>query len=251
MTKSAKNYEIVPYKMPNGNFLEVKKYQSDVWMTTAQIATLYGCTQRNVEMHLAKIYKIGELDKNLTTKKFFANDNNADFSPLKNSLPITHHNRRAVFHVGYRVNGKMGMVFRNWTSDVLEEKLSQGQENCNKVTETEKLQKQERANKIRNLMKLKGISCTKIADDLGISTIMVSYLIHGRHFNIRFENWIEENLFKTPTGIENKINMLVKDVLKGDFEAYAKLMSLFAGIANAYDFKISKVDNWLKENLGI
>ena len=134
----------------------------------------------------------------------------------------------------------------------MEEKITnKKQKNNNKIAEAEKLEKKERANKIRNLMKLKGISCTKIADDLGISTIMVSYLIHGRHFNIRFENWVEENLFQTQSGIENKINLLVKDVLKGDCESYNKLMLLFKSIANVYDFKSSKVDNWLKENLGV
>ena len=71
MTKTEKKNEIVVYQPDKTLRLEVKLQDETVWLTQSQMAELFGCTVRNVRLHLENIYACGELEAGATRKDFF------------------------------------------------------------------------------------------------------------------------------------------------------------------------------------
>ena len=63
--------EIVVYQPDKTLRLEVKLENETVWLTQSQMAELFGCTTRNVRLHLENIYACGELEAEATRKDFF------------------------------------------------------------------------------------------------------------------------------------------------------------------------------------
>jgi len=51
--------------------LDVRLENETVWLTQSQMGTLFGCTTRNVRLHLENIYSCGELVQEATRKDFF------------------------------------------------------------------------------------------------------------------------------------------------------------------------------------
>jgi len=66
-----KKNEIVVYQPNETLRLEVKLEDETVWLTQSQMGELFGCTTRNVRLHLESIYSSGELDEASTGKDFF------------------------------------------------------------------------------------------------------------------------------------------------------------------------------------
>lgn len=230
---ATQNYNLVPYQMQNGKIIDVIKHQNDIWMTTEQIAELYGCSQRNIQMHLKNIYKIGELDKKTSTKSFFVASNGEGLNPKNIRIERTFHNRRAIFHLGYRVNSKMGVMFRNWASDVLEEKVAEPNKFENKII----TEKKARAALINNELKKMGITQGQIGQMLGLSYVSVSNAIHGKCFCLKVENWLKENIFKEAEhNLISKSIILLKDSLNGDKSSFEKLTDLLNSVAVVHDF---------------
>ena len=61
--------EIVVYQPEGGEFhIEVKVENETVWLTQAQMAELFHATKQNISLHIANIYKEGELSLNRTVK---------------------------------------------------------------------------------------------------------------------------------------------------------------------------------------
>ena len=66
-----KENKLILYKDENGKVsVNVRFADEDVWLTQAQLAEIYQTTQENISMHVSNIFKDGELDENLTYKKF-------------------------------------------------------------------------------------------------------------------------------------------------------------------------------------
>ena len=70
MPKVEKN-EIVVYQPNETIRLDVRLENETVWLTQSQMGLLFGCTTRNVRLHLENIYSCGELDQEATRKDFF------------------------------------------------------------------------------------------------------------------------------------------------------------------------------------
>jgi hypothetical protein len=59
------------YQDDNGvSNVNVRFEGEDVWLTAEQLQTLFQTTQQNVSLHINNIYEDGELDENLTHKKY-------------------------------------------------------------------------------------------------------------------------------------------------------------------------------------
>ncbi len=233
MTKATQKYKLIPYQTPNGIVIDAIKYQNDIWMTQKQMAQLFDCSTDNISLHLKNIFEIGELDKNRVTEDFSVTAQDGK------KYNTHHYNRRAIFHVGYRVNSKMGVMFRNWASDVLEEKVT-GQD--------KKQQIEDRATKVKYLLQRKGITLKQVAKELGFTNVHLSYCLHGHSFNIIIEEWIN-NLFEKEEENTNNfyltknLNKVFNKALNGDFESYKTVLNKLKAIGVLYDFE--------KENLGI
>ena len=68
---SASENQIVVYQPNETVRLDVRLENETVWLTQSQMGELFGCTTRNVRMHLDNIYSCGELVPEGTRKDFF------------------------------------------------------------------------------------------------------------------------------------------------------------------------------------
>ena len=63
---------IVIFESESGNIqLEIDPEHETVWATQQEIADAFGCSIKNVSMHISSIYSEGELDKAGTMKQNF------------------------------------------------------------------------------------------------------------------------------------------------------------------------------------
>ncbi|GMU44491.1 MAG: hypothetical protein AMXMBFR25_24770 [Lysobacterales bacterium] len=99
-----------PNAVPGGEVrVEVRLERETVWLTQRQMAELFETTPENVLMHLKNIFAEGELDEPATAKDFLAVQTEGK-RQVRRSLK--HYNLDAIISVGYRVNSRRGVRFR-------------------------------------------------------------------------------------------------------------------------------------------
>lgn len=103
--------------------IEVQFNQDTVWLSQAQMATIFKTTSDNISLHLKNIFAEGELDEEATTE---------DFSVVRQegkrqvSRRLTHYNLDAIISVGYRVKSTAATQFRIWATTRLKDYLVKG-----------------------------------------------------------------------------------------------------------------------------
>ena len=115
--------EIVIYQPSETVRLEVRLEDETVWLSQSQMAEMFGCTVRNVRLHLANIYACRELDGASTRKDFFLVRTEG---ARKVSRRVTCYNLDAIISVGYRVNSVLGVKFRVWATQIIKAYLLRG-----------------------------------------------------------------------------------------------------------------------------
>lgn len=103
--------------------ISVQLEQDSVWLTQRQMGLMFETTPENVLMHLKNIYKDAELDEIPTTKEFLVVQTEGKRQVERN---LKHYNLDAIISVGYRVNSKKGVKFRQWATKLLNQHLTQG-----------------------------------------------------------------------------------------------------------------------------
>lgn len=116
--------EIIIYEDPDAsNPVQVTLEGETVWLTQAQMAELFQVKPQNITMHLKRIYADSELEEEATCKDFLQ-------VQLEGSRQVERkrkfYNLDAIISVGYRVNSKRGVRFRQWATAVLRRHLLQG-----------------------------------------------------------------------------------------------------------------------------
>lgn len=91
--------------------LEVNMKDETVWLTQAQMSTLFGKAKSTINEHIKNIYKEKELNEFDTERKF----GNSEFS----DKPTNFYNLDMIISVGYGVNSKRTTEFRLWAVNVL------------------------------------------------------------------------------------------------------------------------------------
>ncbi len=114
--------EIVIYEEEESS-VEVRFDGDTVWLTQRQMAELFDTSADNVSLHLKNIYKEGELEKRPTTEDISAVQKEGKREVRRT---LTHYNLDAIISVGYRVNSKRGVRFRQWATKVLKDHHIQG-----------------------------------------------------------------------------------------------------------------------------
>ncbi|MCK0769739.1 virulence protein RhuM/Fic/DOC family protein [Chromohalobacter canadensis] len=94
-----------------------------VWLTQRQMGEVFETTPENVLMHLKNIFSDEELAEEATTKDFLVVRQEGRRQVRRN---IRHYNLDAIISVGYRVNSRRAVRFRQWATRVLREHLIQG-----------------------------------------------------------------------------------------------------------------------------
>ena len=115
--------EIIVYQPDETIRLEVRLENETVWLTQSQMAQLFGCTIKNISVHLKNIYQYNELQEDATKKENFIVQIEGQ---RKISRMITFYNLDAIISVGYRVNSILGVRFRQWATGVLKDYLLRG-----------------------------------------------------------------------------------------------------------------------------
>jgi prophage maintenance system killer protein len=116
--------EVLVYEAPDGGVrVEVRLDQETVWLTQRQMAELFDSSSDNIGVHLKNIFSDNELDEAATTE---------DFSVVRSEgsrrvrRQVKHYNLDAIISVGYRVNSRRGVRFRQWATATLREHLVRG-----------------------------------------------------------------------------------------------------------------------------
>lgn len=116
--------EILIYKTDdNQTEIEVVYENNTVWLNQYQIAALFQTDRTSVLKHIKNIYKVKELDEKSTCAKF------AQVQKEGNRLvnrEVLNYNLDVIISVGYRVNSKKGVQFRQWASQRLNDYLIKG-----------------------------------------------------------------------------------------------------------------------------
>lgn len=124
MTRSGPGGEVLVYEAPDGGVrVEVKLDRDTVWLTQRQMSEVFETTPENVLMHLKNIYADGELEEQATAKDFLAVRQEGKRQVRRE---LKHYNLDAIISVGYRVNSRRGVRFRQWATATLREHLVRG-----------------------------------------------------------------------------------------------------------------------------
>ena len=121
--KSGEESKIIVYQPDEVVRIDVRLDDETVWLTQSQMAELFGCTIRNVRLHLENIYACGELTDVATRKDFFLVRQEGSRMVKRK---VACYNLDAIISVGYRVNSVKGVRFRIWATGVLKEYLLRG-----------------------------------------------------------------------------------------------------------------------------
>lgn len=87
------------------------------------MANLFNVTSDDIGLHLKKIYKDNELDKNSTTEKNSVVQKEGNRNVKRE---IQFYNLDAIIAVGYRVNSKKATQFRIWATKILKDFIVKG-----------------------------------------------------------------------------------------------------------------------------
>ena len=115
--------QIVVYQPNETMRLDVRLESDSVWLTQAQLCELFGVVKSNVSYHLKNIYGTSELDYGATVQKIRTVRTEAGRAV---SRDIEYFNLDVIISLGYRINSKLGIQFRQWATRVLKEHLLRG-----------------------------------------------------------------------------------------------------------------------------
>jgi prophage maintenance system killer protein len=116
--------KIVIYQVEDGQTrIDVRLENDTVWLTQAQMAELFQTDRTTIVRHINNIYRAEELERAATCAKI-AQVQIEGKRRVKRSIP--YFNLDMIISVGYRVNTKRGIKFRQWANKILKEYLVKG-----------------------------------------------------------------------------------------------------------------------------
>ena len=115
--------EIVMYQPDETIRMEVRVEDETVWLSQAQMAELFGTKRQAITKHLQNIYECDELKKEATSSilELVRKEGNRTVK-----RKVEFYNLDAIISVGFRVNTKRGIEFRQWANRVLIKYLLNG-----------------------------------------------------------------------------------------------------------------------------
>ena len=127
--------EIILYQPDETVKLEVRMEDETVWLTQAQIVELFQSSKANISEHIKNIYEQEELEESSTVRDFRTVRQEGKRQVVRN---LTYYNLDAIISIGFRVNSKRGIQFRQWANKVLKEYLLKGYSINRRLSELEK-----------------------------------------------------------------------------------------------------------------
>ena len=122
MSEQADQNEVLIFSGENG-VINVQLNQETVWLTQRQMGQLFETTPENILMHLRNIFQDQELEEKATSKDFLVVQQEGKRQVRRN---LKHYDLDAIISVGYRVNSKRAVLFRQWATQIINEHLTRG-----------------------------------------------------------------------------------------------------------------------------
>ncbi len=126
MSTSVKTSDTLPltYRAEDGVVeIDLLTDQETMWLTQAQMASLFDRDSDTVGYHISNVYEEAELDSDATTAKFAVVRREGSRAVTRD---VQHYNLDVVISVGYRVKSKRGTQFRQWATRTLRTYLEEG-----------------------------------------------------------------------------------------------------------------------------
>lgn len=115
--------EIIVYQPNETVRLDVRLENDTVWLSQTQMCDLFGVVKSNVSYHLKNIFESKELEYEATVRKI----RTVRFEGNRRiEREIEYFNLDVIISLGYRVNTKRGIQFRQWATRILKEYLLRG-----------------------------------------------------------------------------------------------------------------------------
>ena len=134
--------EIILYQPDETVKLDVRIEDETVWLTQAQIVELFQSSKANISgtavwcrENIKNIYEQEELEESSTVRDFRTVRQEGKRQVVRN---LTYYNLDAIISIGFRVNSKRGIQFRQWANSVLKEYLLKGYSINQRLSELEK-----------------------------------------------------------------------------------------------------------------
>jgi prophage maintenance system killer protein len=165
--------QILIYKTETGQTqIDVRLEEETVWLTQAQMIALFESSKANISEHIKHIFSSGELDDNSTVRKFRTVQQEGKREVARDRM---HYNLDVVISVGYRVNSKRGILFRQWANKVLKEFLLQGYSINEKMLREKSRQLEELKNVVRLQEKVISEHDLNTDESVGLIKIIAQY----------------------------------------------------------------------------
>jgi hypothetical protein len=105
-------------------FLRFESEDQALWATAHNIAELFDIDYSNAKKHIKNVYADKELDESATMAKFAIVQTEGDREVVRKD--VSHYNLDMILSVGYRVNAKQAVRFRQWATQTLRTYIEQG-----------------------------------------------------------------------------------------------------------------------------
>jgi len=116
--------ELLLYQDENGSTqIEVRLENENVWLTQAQLVTLYQSSKANVSEHIKHIFEEGELEEMATVRKFRTVQKEGSREVTRE---VVHYNLDLIISLGYRIKSHIATKFRIWATQRLKEYIIKG-----------------------------------------------------------------------------------------------------------------------------
>ena len=126
--------EIVLYQPDEAIQLEVRLENETVWLSQQQMSILFEIDRTSIVRHINNIYRVKELDPDSTCAKI-AQVQLEGGRTVRRNVPFF--NLDMIISVGFRVNSKRGIAFRQWALGVLKDHILKGYSVNSRITNLE------------------------------------------------------------------------------------------------------------------
>ena len=122
-TSAAEYLTYVASTGSNGQSIEMRYEDENIWLTQKMMATLYDVSVSAVNQHLKKIYEDSELSQESTIKKYLIVQSEGNRQVSRN---IDHYNLQMIIAVGFKVNNERAVQFRKWANTIVKDYTIKG-----------------------------------------------------------------------------------------------------------------------------
>lgn len=127
------------YGSQDGVRIDIQYKGETLWMSQAQIASLFGRDRTVISKHIQKIFDEGELQQDTYVQKMH----------ISTGRPVTLYDLDMIISVGYRVSSKQATLFRKWATQTLVQFATKGF-----VVDSKRLKDPESADRVRELREI-------------------------------------------------------------------------------------------------